>query len=52
MMGVEAAENGYYLIKGGGLPRIDVIGYNSRLDWGVLMQRLSRITHSDEANIE
>lgn len=43
MMGVAAAKNGYYLIKGGGLPRIDVIGYNPRLDWDVLIQRLKRI---------
>jgi hypothetical protein len=52
MMGVEAANNGYYLIKGGGLPRIDVIGYNSRLDWDVLIQRLKRITASDEVVVE
>ncbi|WP_305908238.1 C4-dicarboxylate ABC transporter [Methylomarinum sp. Ch1-1] len=52
MMGVEAADNGYYLIKGGGLPRIDVIGYNPRLDWNVLMQRLRRITASDEVIVE
>lgn len=52
MMGVEAAENGYYLVKGGGLPRIDVIGYNPRLDWNVLLQRLRRITETDEAVVE
>ncbi len=52
MMGVQAAENGYYLIKGGGLPRIDVIGYNPRLDWTVLMERLARITVTDEIVIE
>jgi hypothetical protein len=52
MMGVEAAENGYYLVKGGGLPRIDVIGYNSRLDWNVLMQRLRRITSTNNVVVE
>ncbi|WP_152555611.1 C4-dicarboxylate ABC transporter [Methylomarinum vadi] len=52
MMGVEPAENGYYLVKGGGLPRIDVIGYNPRLDWNVLLQRLRRITATDEAVVE
>ncbi len=52
MMGVEAAGRGYYIIKGGGLPRIDVIGFNSQLDWNVLVQRLSRITTSDEIVIE
>lgn len=52
LMGVEAVNNGFYLIKGGGLPRIDVIGYNPRLDWNVLLNRLTRITTSDEAIIE
>lgn len=51
LMGVEAAEQGYYIIKGGGLPRIDVIGYNPQLDWKVLMQRLSRIFESENVLI-
>ena len=52
LMGVEAVDNGFYLIKGGGLPRIDVIGYNSRLDWNVFVNRLNRIAASDEAIVE
>ncbi len=52
VMGVEAAKNGYYLIKGGGLPRIDVIGYNPRLDWDVLIQRLKRISATDEVVVQ
>lgn len=52
MMGVEATQQGYYLIKGGGLPRIDVIGYNPRVDWDVLMERLARISTTDEVRIE
>ena len=52
LMGVQAAEQGYYIIKGGGLPRIDVIGYNPQVDWNVLMKRLARINTTDEAVIE
>jgi hypothetical protein len=53
MMGLEATETGgYRIIKGGGLPRIDVIGYNSRIDWTVLLERLKRITASDEVIIK
>ena len=53
LMGVEAVDNGFYLVKGGGLlPRIDVIGYNPELDWDILVNRLSRITTSDEVIIE
>ncbi|TAK61658.1 C4-dicarboxylate ABC transporter [Methylobacter sp.] len=52
LMGVEATESGYAIITGGGLPRIDVIGYNSRVDWNVLMERLKRISTSDEVIVE
>jgi len=47
LMGVKATESGYAIITGGGLPRIDVIGYNPRVDWNVLIERLKRITTSD-----
>lgn len=52
LMGVEARESGYAIITGGGLPRIDVIGYNPSVDWNVLMERLKRITASDEVIVE
>ncbi|MCK9635376.1 MAG: YdbH domain-containing protein [Methylobacter tundripaludum] len=52
LMGVEARESGYAIITGGGLPRIEVLGYNSRVDWHVLMERLERISSSDEVIIE
>ncbi|MGR9036592.1 MAG: C4-dicarboxylate ABC transporter, partial [Gammaproteobacteria bacterium] len=52
LMGVEATENGYYIVKGGGLPRIDVIGFNPQVDWNVLMERLKRITASDEIIVQ
>jgi hypothetical protein len=52
LTGVEAADYGYYIIKGGGLPRIDVMGYNTRIDWKVLQERLQRIGKTDKAVIE
>ena len=52
LMGVEAAEQGYYIIKGGGLPRIDVVGFNPRVDWNVLVDRLSRLSDTDDVVIE
>ncbi|MFZ2171931.1 MAG: C4-dicarboxylate ABC transporter, partial [Methylococcaceae bacterium] len=52
LMGVEATPQGYAIITGGGLPRIDVIGYNPRVDWNVLMERLNRISTSDEVIIK
>ncbi len=53
LMGVEAAgERGYYIVKGGGLPRIDVMGYNTRIDWEVLWERLSRVTQTTDVVVE
>jgi hypothetical protein len=52
LMGVEASKQGYAIIKGGGLPRIDVIGYNPRVDWQVLVDRLKRLSSSDEVIIK
>jgi hypothetical protein len=45
MGGVAPAERGYFLVQGGGLPpRIDVLGFNRRVDWDVLLGRLQRVT--------
>lgn len=52
MMGVKAVPEGYAIITGGGLPRLDVIGYNPRLDWTVLMERLKRISTTDEVIVK
>jgi hypothetical protein len=35
---------GYYLVKGSGVPRIDVVGYRNTVSWPRLMQQLSAIT--------
>lgn len=51
LYGVAPAEQGFYIVKGGGLPRIDVIGYNSRIDWQILLQRLRRVLATDQAII-
>lgn len=41
MGGIESAERGYYIVKGGGVPpRINVLGFNDRVDWNKLVQRL------------
>lgn len=49
MGGVAAAKQGYYIVKGGGLPRIDVIGYTREVDWPVLLARLKRVTQNNGA---
>lgn len=47
MGGVENAPNGYVLVKGAGVPSINVIGYNRRVDWDELLARLKRITETN-----
>ena len=45
MSGVAPAERGYYLVKGRTIPpRIDIIGYEERVDWEALLERLQSIT--------
>ena len=47
MDGVLPASSGYYLVKGKGLPRIDVIGSAQRVDWPRLVGQLKAIAESD-----
>lgn len=48
MDGVAPAANGnYYLVKGRGLPRIDVIGSSRRVDWPRLVEQLLAATRSE-----
>lgn len=42
-----APKGGYYLVKGKGVPRIDVIGGARRVDWPRLVQQLIAITESE-----
>lgn len=41
--GIAHPDGGYYLVKGSGLPRIDVIGRNRQVAWRDLVGRLKRI---------
>ncbi len=46
MDGIGAANNGYYIVRGKGLPRIDVIGYAGQVDWARLVEQLKAIQQS------
>jgi hypothetical protein len=52
MDGLEESNGGYTIVRGGGLPRIDVVGYSREVDWDVLVQRLRRITEQGPAVVE
>ncbi len=48
MDGIEATEQGYYIVKGGGLPPwINVVGYTREVDWPELIARLKAVSQSD-----
>jgi hypothetical protein len=50
MGGVEAAPNGYYIVKGRLLPpRLNVIGYADRVDWDSLVAQLVAVTRGQGA---
>ena len=46
MDGVEPHPPGYYLVKGRGVPRIDVIGNSRRVDWRQLVATLKELPDS------
>lgn len=48
MAGIEEAEQGYYIVKGGGgfPPWINVVGYTRRVDWSELVERLKAVQDS------
>ncbi|HEY6124706.1 MAG TPA: hypothetical protein VIV63_08650 [Steroidobacteraceae bacterium] len=41
MSGIEPAGVGYYIVKGAGLPRIDIVGSQGRVNWNQLMSSIS-----------
>jgi len=41
MSGIEPAGVGYYIVKGAGLPRIDIIGSQGRVNWNQLLSSIS-----------
>lgn len=52
MDGVARADTGYYIVKGSGLPRIDVIGNQRSVAWSRLVRQLAAITQSPGPIVE
>ena len=42
---------GYYIVKGRGVPRIDVVGYRDTVSWPRLVQQLTAITRSSAPTV-
>lgn len=52
MSGIEDTNNGYLIVKGGGIPSMTVKGYNKYVGWDELIDRLSRITTGGTPTVE
>lgn len=46
-----APGDGYYIVRGGGIPALNVIGYNRRVDWNELIDRLQRVIASNASPV-
>lgn len=51
MDGLGSAGRGFIIVEGSGLPRLSVIGYNHRVDWPTLLERLGAIGQGDSKPI-
>ena len=53
MSGIEPAGTGYYLLKGKGLPRIDIVGNEGRVNWPQLVSQIvAQMNSEGELRIE
>jgi hypothetical protein len=43
MGGLRSAGEGFTIVEGSGIPRLDVVGFNSRVDWPTLVERLAAV---------
>lgn len=52
MDGIERGPgDGFVIVRGGGVPALNVIGYNRRVDWNELLDRLQRVIESNMAPV-
>ena len=51
MDGLSSGPNSFSIVQGSGLPRLSVIGFNRRVDWPTLVERLVAVTEGDSTPI-
>ncbi|GAB1407936.1 hypothetical protein MASR1M8_18550 [Thermomonas brevis] len=51
MSGLHSAGNAFTIVEGAGLPRLTVVGYNRRVDWPTLVDRLMAVGKGDVAPV-
>lgn len=47
----ERSDAGFAIVQGGGVPALNVIGYNRRVDWVELVDRIKRVVESNAAPV-
>lgn len=52
MSGLQPTESGYLILRGSGLPRIDVIGYAEAVSWPTLVEQLRTVIESEGPVVE
>ena len=51
MSGLEATDDGYTIVEGSGLPRLQVVGHQTQVDWPTLVRRLQDAIHGGAPQI-
>lgn len=51
MSGIEKAGGGFYIVRGGGLPRIDVVGNSGRVAWSTLLAQIQSAMQAQSVEI-
>ncbi len=52
MSGIEPAGTGYYILRGSGLPQINVVGFSRKASWSTIVEQLKSIMESEGPVIE
>lgn len=47
MGGLHSAGAGFTIVEGAGVPRLNVVGFNRRVDWPTLLERLAAVSKGD-----
>ena len=51
MGGLDASADGYTIVEGSGLPRLQVIGHQTQVDWPTLVKRLQDAIHGETPQV-
>jgi hypothetical protein len=51
MDGLSSGPNSFSIVQGSGLPRLSVVGFNRRVDWPTLVERLVAVTEGESTPV-